>query len=128
MLILLHGLGDGTDGFVKLRQQMKLPETACIAIQAPHRLLDLDGFHWGDDIIFDSTSGGLDADAGLKETTALLKRTIQDVVVGKCGYRLREVICFGFGQGGMAALNVAREYDTGRFAASIADCSISRFT
>lgn len=91
---------------------MNLPETACISIRGPQGLLDLGGFHWGDDIIFDSTSGGLDADAGFKQTTATLKGVVDDVLIGKCGYALREVMLFGFGQGGMAALNLAGEYVT----------------
>ena len=86
---------------------MNLPETACVSVQGPQNLLDLGGFHWGDDIIFDSTSGGLDPDAGLKQSTGSLKDLIQDAIISKCGYKHREVILFGFGQGGMAALNVA---------------------
>ncbi len=86
---------------------MNLPETACISVQGPQGLLDLGGFHWGDDIIFDSNNGGLDADAGFKQSTVLLKLIVKDVLVAKCGYKPREIIFFGFGQGGMAALNTA---------------------
>lgn len=90
---------------------MNLPETACISIQGPQTLLDLGGFHWGDDIMFDSNSGGLDADAGFKQSTEVLKSlVIKDVLVEKCGYQLRDVMVFGFGQGGMAALNLAGEW------------------
>jgi len=70
-------------------------------------LLDLGGFHWGDDIIFDSSSGGIDADAGFKQSTQLLQGVVLTALVEKCGYRLREIVFFGFGQGGMAALNAA---------------------
>lgn len=86
---------------------MNLPETCCISIQGPANLLDLDGFHWGDDIIFDSTNGGLDSDAGFKKTNEILKGVVEDGLVGKCGYRPREVLLMGFGQGGMAALEYA---------------------
>lgn len=88
---------------------MKLPETACISIQGPQNLLDLGGFHWGDDIIFDSTNGGLDADAGFKQSAKLLKSVVLDGLIEKCGFTYREVIFFGFGQGGMAALNAVGE-------------------
>jgi predicted esterase len=88
---------------------MSLPETACVSIQGPQGLLDLDGFHWGDDIIFDSSNGGLDADAGFKQTTAMLKGLVEDDLIGTCGYKAREIMLFGFGQGGMAALNTAGE-------------------
>lgn len=107
MLILLHGLGDKHDSFTNLGKQMNLPETACVSVQGPTNLLDLGGFHWGDDIIFDSTSGGLDADAGFKQTTDFLLKLLRDGLVEKCGYSLRELMFFGFGQGGMAALNAA---------------------
>lgn len=68
------------------------------------------GFHWGDDIIFDSTSGGLDSDGGFKRSTAMLKGLVEDDVMEKCGYKAREIMVFGFGQGAMAALNLARKY------------------
>ncbi|KAK4953789.1 hypothetical protein LTR10_008393 [Elasticomyces elasticus] len=107
ILILLHGLGDKHASFTKLGQQLNLPETACIAIQGPASLMDIDGFHWGDDIIFDSTTGGIDADAGFRLSTAMLKAMIEEDLVAKCGYRTREVMILGLGQGGMAGLNVA---------------------
>lgn len=107
MLVLLHGLGDKHDSFTNLAKQMSLPETVCISVQGPSNLLDLGGFHWGDDIIFDSTSGGIDADAGFKQSTELLLKLVQDGLIGKCGYLPRELMFFGFGQGAMAALTVA---------------------
>ena len=107
VLVFLHGLGDKHDSFTKLGQQLNLPETVCISVQGPQGLLDLGGFHWGEDIIFDSTSGGLDPDAGFKTTTKLLRSVVEDALVEKCGYSPREIVFFGFGQGGMAALNVA---------------------
>ncbi|RMX88297.1 hypothetical protein D0869_01719 [Hortaea werneckii] len=106
VLILLHGLGDTHVSFEKLGKQMSLPETACISIRGPQGLLDMDGFHWGDDVIFDSTSGGLDADGGFKQATAMLKGLVEDDLMEKCGYNAREIMLFGFGQGGMAALNL----------------------
>lgn len=88
---------------------MNLPETVCIAIQGPQGLLDLGGFHWGDDIIFDSTSGGLDADAGFEQSTKLLKKIVSETLESQCWFAQREILVFGFGQGGMAALNLAGE-------------------
>ncbi|KXS95374.1 hypothetical protein AC578_8288 [Pseudocercospora eumusae] len=107
LLILLHGLGDTKESFTNLGKQMNLPETACISLQGPQPLLDLGGFHYGDDIIFDSNSGGIDADGGFTATTTILQSMVDDVLVEKCGYKRREILLFGFGQGGMAALNVA---------------------
>lgn len=88
---------------------MQLAETVCVALGGPQQLLDLDGRHWGDDILFDSTTGGLDADAGFKGTTKVLTDVVRDVLIAKCGYRSREILFFGFGQGGMAALQLAGE-------------------
>ncbi|GAB7364247.1 hypothetical protein MBLNU230_g4795t1 [Neophaeotheca triangularis] len=107
ILLLLHGLGDTLQPFEKLGSQLNLPETVCISLQGPKTLLDLGGYHWGDDILFDSSTGGLDSDAGFLEARAVIKLVLQDILVAKCGYTLRDVVVFGFGQGGMAGLDAA---------------------
>jgi predicted esterase len=89
---------------------MHLPETACLSLQAPQTVLDLGGYHWGDDIIFDRTSGGLDADSGFRGSTEILKAVVNEILVEKCHFQRREVLLFGFGQGGMAALRFAGRY------------------
>ncbi|OCK76388.1 phospholipase/Carboxylesterase superfamily protein [Lepidopterella palustris CBS 459.81] len=113
VLILLHGLGDTNASFTTLGQRLNLPETACISIQAPNPLpFDLGGFHWGDDIVFDQASGEMDVDTGFKSSTRLvLENVIRKGLVEKCGYKPREIIMFGFGQGGMVGLQVATEFD-----------------
>jgi predicted esterase len=64
ILILLHGLGDTNASFTRLGQQLNLPETACIALQAPNALImDIGGFQWGDDLVMDQRNGELDMDA-----------------------------------------------------------------
>jgi predicted esterase len=112
ILILLHGLGDTNASFTKLGQQLNLPETACIALQAPNGMLfDIGGFNWGDDLIVDQSTGELDMDTGFKAAKrVLLHSVICDGVIGKCGYKAREIMLFGFAQGGMAALQVAAEF------------------
>ena len=109
ILVLLHGLGDSHVPFAKLGTQLNLPNTACIAIKAPNSLpFDPSSFHWCDDVIFDSTTQVLDPDGGFKIATPLLSSAvIQRGLVEKCGYEPRDIILFGLGQGGMAALNVA---------------------
>ncbi|CAO2647130.1 Nn.00g080520.m01.CDS01 [Neocucurbitaria sp. VM-36] len=113
VLILLHGLGDTNASFTKLGQQLNLPETACIALQAPNPLpFDLGGFHWGDDMIFDQKTGEMDVDSGFKAATRLLVDTvIRQCLIGKCGYTAREIMIFGFAQGGMVGLQAATELD-----------------
>jgi predicted esterase len=113
VLILLHGLGDTNASFTKLGQQLNLPETACIAVQAPNGLLlDIGGFNWGDDIVVDQSTGEIDMDTGFKAATRLLlERVIREGLIGKCGYKARDIMIFGFAQGGMAGLQVAVEFD-----------------
>lgn len=49
-------------------------------------------------------------DAGMtRSTTMLVNDVVRSVLVQKCGYRLREIMILGFGQGGMAGLVAARE-------------------
>lgn len=111
ILILLHGLGDTHSPFQSFGQRLQLPETACISIKGSARMpFDLEGAHWGDDIVFDEANGGIDIDTGFKKSTkVVLEDVIKKVLVEKCGYRLREILLFGFGQGGMLAMNVAAE-------------------
>jgi predicted esterase len=92
---------------------MSLPETACIAVQAPNPLpFDLGGFHWGDDLIFDQNTGEMETDTGFKKSTSLILDTvIRDGLVGKCGYTHREIMIFGFAQGGTVGLQVAAELE-----------------
>ncbi|KAH4965334.1 hypothetical protein HBI18_074060 [Parastagonospora nodorum] len=113
IFILLHGLGDTHAPFAKLGQQLNLPETACIALQAPNGLLlDVGGYQWGDDLVMDQSNGELDMDTGFKSATRLiLDRVIRDVLMEKCGYKAREIVIFGFAQGGMAGLQVAAEFE-----------------
>ncbi|KAF2826667.1 phospholipase/Carboxylesteras-like protein [Ophiobolus disseminans] len=113
ILILLHGLGDTNASFTKLGQQLNLPETVCIAVQAPNgMLLDIGGFNWGDDIVVDQSTGDIDMDTGFKAAMRmLLERVIREGLIDKCGYKAREIMILGFAQGGMAGLQAAAEFD-----------------
>ena len=47
----------------------------------------------------------MDLDTGFKDTTrVIVNEVINQTLIGKCGYRPREIVIFGFGQGGMAGL------------------------
>ena len=111
ILLLLHGLGDTAPAFASFGRALHLPETTVVTVQAPAPLpFDLGGFHWGDDVAFDSSTGSLDTDAGLMRSTAMLvNEVIRGTLLKRCGYRLREILILGFGQGGMAGLTAARE-------------------
>lgn len=107
LLILIHGLGDTHTPFATLGSNFNLPETACLAIRGPTPLpFEITGFHWGDDIIFDQSTGGLDGDSGFKRTQKLLREVVEDTLVKKCGWDTRRIFFLGFGQGGMVALDV----------------------
>ena len=109
ILILLHGLGDSNASFTRLGTQLALPETCCISLCAPTPLpFELGGFHWGDDVIFDSANGGMEFDTGFSKALKMIQHDIiEDGLIKSCGYRARDVVLFGFGQGGMVALAVA---------------------
>ncbi|KAJ5350992.1 hypothetical protein N7541_008719 [Penicillium brevicompactum] len=111
ILLLLHGLGDSAAAFTKFGQAISLPETTVVTVQGTAPLpFDLGGFHWGDDVSFDSATGAIDMDAGLtRATKTLVTDVVRETLVRKCGYALREIMILGFGQGGMAGLAVARE-------------------
>ncbi|KAJ9639888.1 hypothetical protein H2201_007334 [Coniosporium apollinis] len=115
ILVLLHGLGDTHLPFTQLARQLSLPETACLSLRAPYPLPDLfgiPGYHWGDDIQFDSSSGEMDMDTGFKTSIKLVAEdVIRKVLVEKCGYATREIMLFGFGQGALAALGAAAELE-----------------
>ena len=108
ILILLHGLGDTKESFKLLGSQMALPETACISVQAPNPVpFNVGGAHWGDDLIFDSGTGDLDLDTGFKAATDLLANRVLRRLINVCHYKPRNILMYGFGQGGMAALTAA---------------------
>jgi len=110
VLLLLHGLGDTLSPFTTLSRQLSLPETCCISLQAPTPLpFDLGGFHWGDDIIFDQATGEMEFDTGFKKSTRVLGEIVH-VLIEKCGFQAREILLFGYGQGGMAALAVTASF------------------
>ncbi|KAF2179801.1 alpha/beta-hydrolase [Zopfia rhizophila CBS 207.26] len=113
VLILLHGLGDTSTSFTRLAQQLSLPETACISIQGPNPLpFDLGGFHWGNDLVFDQNTGEMDVDTGFQTSTHLiLHNIIREGLIGKCGYKSRGIMVFGYAQGGMVGLQVAAEFE-----------------
>ncbi|TVY12561.1 putative hydrolase, partial [Lachnellula arida] len=114
ILILLHGLGDTHTSFTSLGKSLNLPETATISLRAPNPIPPIftgssePSFHWGDDILFDESKGSIDLDAGFTTTTKiLLHNIIQEVLIEKCHYPPRNILFYGYGQGGMAALSVA---------------------
>jgi predicted esterase len=54
----------------------------------------------------------MDMDTGFKKSTQLILATvIKEGLIAKCGYKAREIMLFGYAQGGMVGLQVAAEHD-----------------
>jgi predicted esterase len=112
-VLFLSGLGDTSQNFASFARALNLPETLCITLQGPKPLpLPLpEGFYWGEDLLVDQSSGDLDPDAGFSKSTQLLtQEVIEEVLVSRCGFKAREILLFGFGQGGMTALATAKAF------------------
>jgi predicted esterase len=112
-VLFLTGLGDTSQNFSSFARALNLPETLCITFQGPTPLpLPFpEGFHWCDDLLVDQRSGDLDPFAGFSKSTQLLaQEIIEQVLVSKCGFKAREILLFGYGQGGMTALATAKAF------------------
>lgn len=109
VLIFFHGLGDTNTSFAEFGIRLALPETCCISLRAPNALpFELGGFHWGDDIVFDPSTGDMEYDTGFAKVVDVVENDlIRKGLLEHCGYQPRDLLIFGFGQGGMAAIAVA---------------------
>jgi hypothetical protein len=127
-LIILHGLGDSEAPLTQFAAAMNLPGVLCITVRGvsplPSALLGFDAedappgaahFHWGDDLKIDPSSEELDPDPGFNAArTAILDRLVRDTLVGRCGWSTKDVMLFGFGQGGSLALGLASSMRLGK--------------
>ncbi|KAK0626322.1 hypothetical protein B0T14DRAFT_562239 [Immersiella caudata] len=119
ILILFHGLGDSETPFSNFAKNLSLPGVLAISVRGvsplPPALLGLgpgDGparnFHWGDDLRAGSSGDVLEEDVGFKTATReVLGRLVKGVLVEKLGWETRDILLFGFGQGGSFALGLA---------------------
>ncbi|KAG5949628.1 hypothetical protein E4U53_005810 [Claviceps sorghi] len=115
VLILLHGLGDSEEPFSAFARHMALPGVLSLSVRGPSvlppSLLDEDtrgGYHWGDDIQLDSSTGEIDPDPGFARAERLvMEGLVRGVLVGECGWDMGHIMVFGFGQGGSLALGMA---------------------
>lgn len=119
ILLLFHGLGDIQTPFADFARHLALPGVLGVAVRGtnplPPALLglepDYDGptnhFHWGDDLKLGS-DGELEQDPGFEKAKGLvLGKLVKEVLVEKCGWETRDILLFGFGQGGSFALGLA---------------------
>ncbi|KAF9768486.1 hypothetical protein IL306_014245 [Fusarium sp. DS 682] len=113
-LILFHGLGDHDVPFASFAKNLNLPGVLAISVRGtsvlPAALLggDQPGYHWGDDLTVDPSTGDIADDAGFEKARKLvMEKLIGEVLIEKCGWEMRDIIFFGFGQGGSLALGLA---------------------
>lgn len=129
ILLLLHGLGDSHAPFASFARAVNLPGVLAISVRGTSRLplpplaseggTESGGFHWGDDVLVDQ--GGVDADPGFERAEGLImEKLVREVLMGKCGWEMSDIIIFGFGQGGSLALGLASRL---RFTPRVVDVS-----
>ncbi|KAJ7764524.1 hypothetical protein DFH07DRAFT_811502 [Mycena maculata] len=101
ILILLHGLGDTHIPFSKLGRQLKLPQTAILAVRAPDQVPFLyeESFAWFPS--FDEL-GELIERPNPTPALALMDRIVQHLT-DDCTWPAHRIHLFGFAQGGSVA-------------------------
>ncbi|KAB5575982.1 Alpha/Beta hydrolase protein [Coniochaeta sp. 2T2.1] len=135
ILILFHGLGDDHPSFRSFAASLSLPGVLAISVRGtsplPPALLGLTDeeasappahFHWGDDLTLDQRTGEVDTDPGFeKASRVVLEELIDGVLVRKCGWRLDDILLFGYGQGGTLALGLASKIRMGNLGRRVAE-------
>ncbi|KNZ75530.1 hypothetical protein J132_02470 [Termitomyces sp. J132] len=108
LLILLHGLGDTHLPFSNLGRQLKLPQTAVLALRAPEQVPFLyeDAFQWYTS--FDGL-GGLIERPNPTPALNLLGKVVKHLIDG-CGWPSHKIHLFGFAQGGSVAAEFGIEW------------------
>jgi len=106
LLVLLHGLGDTHGPFAKLGLQLKLPQTAILALRAPDQVpfLDEPSFQWYPSF---SPLGELLDNPNPSPALDLLSQVLgylTDHGEGGCKWPADRIHLFGFAQGGSVAL------------------------
>lgn len=135
ILILFHGLGDDHPSFQSFAASLNLPGVLAVSVRGtsplPPALLGLTDeeaaapprhFHWGDDLTLDQRTGDVDTDPGFeKAASAVLESLVAEVLVGRCGWRLDDILLFGYGQGGSLALGLASRVRMGNLGRRVAE-------
>ncbi|KAJ6588343.1 hypothetical protein B0H19DRAFT_1098851 [Mycena capillaripes] len=104
ILILLHGLGDTHIPFSKLGRQLKLPQTAVLAVRAPDRVPFLyeESYAWFPS--FDDL-GELIERPNPTSALSLMDRIFQHLRED-CAWPANRIHLFGFAQGGSVAVEL----------------------
>jgi hypothetical protein len=117
-LVLFHGLGDYEPPFAGFAKSTNLPGVAAISVRgtAPLPAYIIPGaaenrhFHWGDDLKINSDTGDVDDDPGFEHAAkAVMEKVIKGFLIEQFGWETRDIMLFGFGQGGSLALGLASQ-------------------
>ncbi|KXN85604.1 hypothetical protein AN958_11092 [Leucoagaricus sp. SymC.cos] len=102
LLVLVHGLGDTHIPFAKMGRQLKLPQTAVLALRAPEQIPFLyeEAYQWYTS--FDSL-GELITNPNPTSAIQLLQKVVQHLTT-ECQWPLNRIHWFGFAQGGSVVL------------------------
>ncbi|KAJ3759682.1 hypothetical protein EV360DRAFT_94015 [Lentinula raphanica] len=108
LLVLLHGLGDTLVPFAKLGRQLKLPQTATLALRAPEKIPFLyeEAYQWYTS--FDQLGELIDRPnptPALEILSRVFKHLIED-----CSWPSDRIHLFGFAQGGSVALELGIKF------------------
>jgi len=111
LLVMLHGLGDGTQNFAALARKMTLPQTAALVLEAPHCLpLGIEGASWFE--MFEDDGDFIEGKAGearrldsLAQTRGWLDGCI--IQLDQAGWDPRDIFFLGFSQGAITAVDYA---------------------
>jgi len=105
LLIMLHGLGDTEAPFANLGRNLRLPQTAILALRAPSKIPYLyeDAFQWYES--FDPLGELL---ASPNPTPALdVMDQVLDYLISSCSWPPERIHLFGYAQGGSVAAEIA---------------------
>ncbi|KAG0367751.1 hypothetical protein BGZ54_003336 [Gamsiella multidivaricata] len=114
LVLFFHGLGDKIKpNFVKLAQNMQLPQTATCCVQAPTPVpyLEQEGWQWYPS--FNNLNGellGPDSPERMLQVKQLVRPELIKLIrhcIDHCGFESRKISLFGFSQGGEIALDLA---------------------
>ncbi|WVF67496.1 hypothetical protein IAT40_002252 [Kwoniella sp. CBS 6097] len=111
LLIMFHGLGDSKTPFFGLGKQLNLPSTAVLSLSAPDPipLMDHPSFSWCPTLT--NTYDPIPPSAqNPTKNLPLLRKMIEALISPDgCGWDLKDIHLFGWGQGGTMVLELALE-------------------
>jgi predicted esterase len=113
LLVLLHGLGDSPTPFARFASALSLPSTSALALSGPLPLpAGLPGASWCDSFEADGSliDGSLPGEQRrvlslVSQSRRRLLRLLEHLEFG-CGWPSSRVFFFGYGQGGVACLDL----------------------